>query len=71
MLGGGLEDGSNVVGEAERLESFRDMIAGDGLLGLLLGNLVGLGRDEGDKLDTALDEQVPSFFGEGDAVGGG
>lgn len=71
VFGGGLEDGGNVVGEAERLEGLGDVVAGDGLLGLLLGNLVGLGRDKCDKLDAAFYEQVTSFFGKGDAVGGG
>lgn len=63
----GLEDGGDVVGGAELLEGLCDVVAGDCLLGLLLGDLVGLGGDEGDELDAALDEQVPGVLGEGDA----
>lgn len=62
MLGGRLEHSGDVVGEAELLQGLCDVVAGYGLLGLLLGDLVGLGRDEGDELDAALDEQVAGFF---------
>lgn len=70
MLRSGLEDGGDVVGEAEGLEGLCDVVAGDGLFGLLLGDVVGLAGDEGDELDAALDEEVTGFFGEGHAVGG-
>lgn len=41
------------------------MLARDRLLGILLGDFVGLGGDHGDELDAALDQQIASFFGEG------
>lgn len=65
-----LDDGGDVLGEAELLQGLGDVVAGDGLLGLLLRDLVGLGRDERDELDAALDQQVAGLLGEGDAVGG-
>ena len=47
------------------------MVAGNRLLGLLLGDLVGLGGDEGDELDAALYEEVAGLFGEDAAARGG
>lgn len=70
VLRRGLQDGRDVLGETELLQRLGDVIAGDGLLGLLLGDLVRLGRDERDELDAALDQQVPCLLGERDAVGG-
>ena len=70
MLSSRLEDGGDVVAEAERVEGLGDVVADDGLLGLLLRDLVGLGRDEGDELDAALDQQVARLLGEVNAGGG-
>lgn len=58
----------HVVGEAKLLESFGDVITCDGLLRLLLGDLVCFGRDEGDELDAALYKKVASFLGERDSI---
>lgn len=68
MLCSCLQDGGDVVGEAQLLQRLGDVVAGDRLLGLLLRDLIRLGRDECDELDTAFYEQVPSLFGEGDAT---
>lgn len=66
-----LQHGGHVVGEAELLQRLGDVVAGDGLLGLLLGDLVGLGGDEGDKLNAALYEEVAGLLSEDAARGGG
>ena len=65
-----LQHGRHVITKAQLLERLGNVVAGDGLLGLLLGDLVGLGGDEGDELDVALDEEVAGLLGE-DAAGGG
>lgn len=59
-----LQHGRDVVGETESLERLRDVITGDGLLRLLLGDLVRLRRDERDELDAEIDEEIPCFLGE-------
>lgn len=41
------------------------MLACNCLLGFLLANVVGLGGDQGDKLDAAFHEQVARILGEG------
>lgn len=41
------------------------MFACDCLLGFLLADVVGLGGNQGDKLDTAFHEQVTRIFREG------
>lgn len=66
-----LQHGGHVVREAKLLQRLGDVVAGDGLLGLLLRDLVGLGGDEGDELDAALDEEVAGLLGEDGARGGG
>ena len=65
----GLQDGRHVVRKAQLLKSLCDVIAGNCLLGLFLADLVGLGRNQSDELDTAFYEQVSSFFREGHAGG--
>ena len=60
-----LEDGRDVVAKVELLERSLDVLAGNRLLRVLFGDLVGLGGDEGDELDAALDQQVAGFLGEG------
>ena len=59
-----LQDGGHVITKTQLLQRLGDVVARDGLLGLLLGDLVGLGGDEGDELDAALYEQVAGFLGE-------
>lgn len=41
------------------------MLARDGLLRVLLRDVVGFGGDHGDELDAALDQQVAGLLGEG------
>ena len=60
---GHLENGGHVVAKVELLEGGLDVLAGYRLLGVLFGNLVGLGGDEGDELDAAFNEQVARVFG--------
>ena len=67
MRGGGLEYGRDVLAETQGVEGFADVVARDGLLGLLLGDVVGLGRDKGDKLDTTLDQQIAGLLRKRDA----
>lgn len=55
----------HVLRETELLEGLGDVLAGDGLLGVLLGDLVGFGGDHGDELDAALDQEVAGLLGEG------
>jgi hypothetical protein len=43
------------------------MLAGNCLLGLLLGDVVGFGGDEGYKFDAAFYEEVAGIFPEGEA----
>ena len=62
-----VEDGGHVVAKVELLESSLDMLAGYGLLGVLFGDFVGLGRDEGDELDAALNKQVSRVLSKGHA----
>ncbi|KAL1843912.1 hypothetical protein VTJ49DRAFT_6855 [Mycothermus thermophilus] len=61
-----LEDGADIIREAQLFQGLDDVVAGDGLLGLLLRDLVGLGADERDELDATLYEYVARFLGEGD-----
>jgi hypothetical protein len=58
----GFNDSCDVVREAELLESLCDVVASNGLLGLLFGDLVGLGGDEGDEFNAALDQQVAGLL---------
>ena len=51
-----LEDGGDVGAEVEFLERLLDVLAGYRLLGVLFGDLVGLGGDESDELDAAFDQ---------------
>ena len=67
MLSSGFEDGGDVLGEPELVEGLDDVVARDGLLGLLLRDLVRLGADEGDELDAAFYEDVTSLLGKRDA----
>jgi hypothetical protein len=39
------------------------MFAGDCLFGVLFGDFVGFGGDEGDEFDAAFDQQVARVFG--------
>lgn len=71
MLRRRLQHGRHVVRKAQLLQRLGDVVAGDGLLGLLLGDLVGLGGDEGDELDAALYEEVAGLLGEDAATRGG
>jgi len=64
-----LDDGGHIIGEAKLLECFGDVVAGNRLLGLLFGDLVGFGGDEGDEFDTAFYEEIASFLGEAAAAG--
>lgn len=45
------------------------MLGRDGLLVVLLGDLVGLGGDERDELDAGVGEGVAEVLGGGEAVG--
>jgi len=64
---GDVEDGRHVVAKVELLEGGLDMLAGDRLLGVLFGDFVGFGGDEGDELDAALDEKVARVLGKSHA----
>ncbi len=44
------------------------MVAGDGLLRLFLRDLVSLGGDERNKLDTTLDKKISGLLGKRDAA---
>lgn len=60
----------DVVCKAKIPECFLDVFACDGLLGFLLADIVGLGRDQGDELDTAFHQQIARVLGEGLAHAG-
>lgn len=62
VFGSSLQNGRNVIGEAERLQSLGNVVARYGLLRFLLGDIVCLRRDESDELDTAFYEQVTSLL---------
>jgi hypothetical protein len=66
-----VEDGGHVLAKVELLEGGLDVFAGDCLFGVLFGNLVGFGGNEGDELDAALDEEVARVLGKGHARLGG
>lgn len=68
MLGRSVKHHRDVIREPELLESLGDVVACDGLLCLFFGDLVCLGGDECDELDTAFDQQIASFFGESDTL---
>ena len=70
MRRSGLEYSRDVLAETQGVEGFADVVARDGLLGLLLRDVVGLGRDEGDELNAAFDQQVAGLLREGDAARG-
>lgn len=68
VLRGNLRDVANVVRVAQLPQGRNDVLAGDGLLGLALGDLVGLGREQGDELDATFDQEVARILGEGQAA---
>lgn len=55
----------HILGEAQLLQCLIDMLCCDGFFGLALRNLVGLGGNEGDELDAAIDEKIAGVAGEG------
>lgn len=59
------ENIGNVIAEPEIPERLLHMFTGDGLLGLLLTDIVCFGRDQSDKLDAALHQEVARILGEG------
>lgn len=61
------DDGGDVISKTKLIKGLRDMIARNGLLGVLLRDIVGLGGDKGDEFDTALDEKVTRFLGKVDS----
>lgn len=60
----------HVRGKAQVFECARDVIAGNGLFGLLFRKIVSLGRDEGNEFDAAFDEQIACVARKGDAGAG-
>ena len=64
MLAGRVEHLLHVLGEAELAQGLVDVVRRDGLLGLPFRDLVGLGRDERDELDAAVDQQVARVLAE-------
>lgn len=64
---GDFKDRRHVVAKVELLEGGLDVLACYRLLRIFLGDLVGFRGDEGDELDTALDEEVARVFGKGHA----
>jgi len=64
---GDLEDGGHVVAKVEFLERCFDVLACNRLLRVLFGNLVGFGRDEGDELDAAFNQEIARVFGKSHA----
>lgn len=54
----------DVIAESEITQSPLHMLTGDSLLRFLLANVVGLGGDQGDKLDAAFHEEIARVFGE-------
>lgn len=62
VLRSGLEYGGHVLGEAKCLQRLGDVVARDGLLRFLLGDVIGLAGDEGDKLDAAFYKKVTSLL---------
>jgi hypothetical protein len=57
----------DVLGEAQLAQGLVNVLGGDGLLGLVLCDLVGLGGDQRDELDAAVDEQVARVLAKGQA----
>jgi hypothetical protein len=57
------EDGWNVVTKIEFFQRSLDVFARYGLFGVFLGDLVGLGGDEGDELNAAFYQEVARIFG--------
>lgn len=57
----------HILGKAQLTQGLVDVFGRDRLLGLALGDLVGLGGDEGDELDAAVDQEVTGVFAKGDA----
>ena len=64
VLSGRIQDCRDIVGKAQLLERLGNVITGNRLFGLLLRDLVCLGRDEGDEFDTAIYENISRFLGE-------
>lgn len=54
----------NVVGKPKFRECFLDVIHSYCLLCFLFGDIIGLGRDQGDELDAAFNEEIPCISGE-------
>ena len=59
---------ANVIRVAQLPQGRHDMLAGNGLLGFPFGDFVGLGRQKGDKLHAAFDQEVPRVFCKGQAA---
>ena len=66
-----IKDRWHVIAKVEFLQRCLDMLACNGLLRVLFGDFVGFGGDEGNELDTALDEEVARVFRKGHARLGG
>ena len=61
----------NVVSKPKFCERFLDVIHRYCLLCLFFGDIVGLGRDQGDELDAAFNEEVSGISGEDLTIGMG
>lgn len=55
----------NVITEPQITQSLLHMLASNGFLRFLLADIVGLGGNESDELDTAFHEQVARVLGKG------
>lgn len=55
----------DIVCKAEIPQCLLDVLACDGLLGFLFADVVCLGRDQSDELDTTFHEQIARILGEG------
>lgn len=54
--------------ELQRVESFCDVVTGNGFFGLFFRDCVCFAGDEGDKLDAAFNEEISGVFCEGCAI---
>lgn len=68
VLSSSVKHHRDVIREPELLKSLGDVVACDSLFRLFFGDLVCLGRDECDELDTAFDQQIASFLSESDTL---
>lgn len=62
MLRSSFKHSGHVVGKAKLLEGLCNVITGNGLFGLLFGNFVGLGRNEGDEFHAAFNQEISGLF---------